>query len=93
MIKRIPMIIFVLTILSFVYMIIIRLNGMGLRLLSMNSNAGSFVARHYNSSVILFVIMLAALFAAVLITNRYRKKRHMHPDADEEEMMFSNPQS
>lgn len=93
MIKRIPMIIFVLTILSFVYMIIIRLNGMGLRLLSMNSSAGRFVAKNYNSSVVLFVIMLLALIAAVLISNRVRRRKRTQPGPDEEELMFQNPQS
>ena len=90
MIKRIPMIVFVLTILSLVYMIIVRLNGMGLRLLSMNSSAGRFIAGHYRSCVILFIVMLAILALVVFIANRIRSgKKTVGPD--EEEQMFTPP--
>ncbi len=75
-VRYIPMILFVLTILSFIFMIIVRLNAMGTRLLSISSGLGRLIASQYNPSVILFLILLAALIAAVLITNKV--KRHEH---------------
>ena len=75
MVKRIPMILFILTILSFVYMIIIRLNAMGTKLLTTGSKAGKFIAANYHSSVILFVVILAAFVASVLIANSVKSRR------------------
>lgn len=89
MIKRIPMIVFVLTLLSLVYMIIIRLNAMGMRLLTMNSRAGGFIARHYNSSVVLFIVMACIFIAVVLLTNHIKSSKHKkHGNTDDEEDAF-----
>lgn len=75
MIRRIPMILFVLTILSFAFMIVIRISAMGTRVLTMSSGVGKFVASSYRSSVIIFFIVLILLAAAVMISLRVQKKR------------------
>lgn len=81
MIKRIPMIMFVLTILSLLYMIVVRLDAMGTRLLTKSSGAGKFIASSYNFSVILFLVISGLFVLTVFISLRVQSSRRHAPAA------------
>lgn len=91
--KRLPFILFILTILSLVFMIVVRTSVLGLRLLTLGSSGGRFLARSYNVSVFLFIGMLVVFAAVTLVLNILKKKRHessaMARFSDEEE--FESP--
>ena len=76
MIKRIPLILFILSLLSLAYMLIVRLNAIGNRLLTMSSKSGKFIASHYYTSVVLFLVILVLFIISVFVANYFREKRH-----------------
>lgn len=75
MIKRLPLILFILTLVSGAFMILIRIAGSGIRLLSAKTGTGRFVAANYNSCIIVFLVILCAFIAATIVIRRRRKKK------------------
>lgn len=75
MIKRLPLILFILTLVSGAFMILIRIAGSGERLLSAKTGTGRFVAANYHSCIIVFLVILCAFIAATIVINRMRKKK------------------
>ena len=74
MIKRIPLVFFVLTIASFLNMIFVRISAMGTKVLSMSTSFGRHIAKSYNSSVVWFLIFLALLIISVWVVSRHQAK-------------------
>ena len=96
MIRRLPFILFILyilTVASLVFMIIVRTSVMGLRLLSMSSGSGRFLAKSYNASVILFLVILAVSVVTTIVMYVLKKKRKAVSAASHfsEEDVFENP--
>ncbi len=89
MIKRLPLILLILTLVSGVFMILIRIAGSGVRLLSAKTGTGRFVAANYNSCIIVFIVILCAFIAATIVINRRRKKKK---GTREENLILSNEQ-
>lgn len=74
MIKRLPLILFILTLASCGFMILIRISGSGLKLLSAKTGTGRFIAANYNSCIAVFIVILAAFVIVTAVLNRKRKK-------------------
>ncbi len=89
MIKRLPLILLILTLVSGAFMILIRIAGSGVRLLSAKTGTGRFVAANYNSCIIVFLVILCAFIAATVVINRRRKKKK---GTREENLILSNEQ-
>lgn len=75
MIKRLPLILFILTLASCGFMILIRISGSGLKLLSAKTGTGRFIAANYNSCIIVFIVILAAFICVTFAFNRRRRKK------------------
>jgi len=75
MIKRLPLILFILTLASCGFMILIRISGSGLKLLSAKTGTGRFIAANYNSCIIVFIVILAAFICVTFVFSRRRRKR------------------
>ena len=79
-INRLPLLLFILTLVSLVLMIAVRIAGSGTKLLSTGSGVGRLVAAYYHPSVVIFIIFLV-LFMAWVLTFRlkqyHRKKREI----------------
>lgn len=77
MIKRLPLILFILTLASAAFMILIRIAGSGVRLLSAKTGTGRFVAANYHSCIVVFIVILCAFIAVTIVVNRKRKKNRV----------------
>lgn len=75
MIKRLPLILFILTLVSCAFMVLIRIGGAGTKLLTAKTGTGRFIAANYNSCIVVFVIILAAFIIVTVVLNRKRRKR------------------
>lgn len=77
-IDRLPLIFLILTLLSLVLMIIVRISAAGTKLLSTGSGAGKFIAAYYHPSIVVFAVILV-IFLIMIFTVRlkqyYWKKR------------------
>ena len=82
MIKRLPLILFILTLVSGAFMILIRIAGSGIRLLSAKTGTGRFIAANYNSCIIVFLVILCAFIAATIVIRHRRKKKKGTPEED-----------
>lgn len=76
MIRRLPLILFIMTLASCALMILIRIGGAGTKLLSTKTGTGRFIAANYNSCIIVFAVILAAFIIVTAVLNaRIRKKK------------------
>ena len=95
--KRLPLILLLLTVISLGAMIFIRVSGSGTKLIYTDASKGRFIATFYNSSIIIFVVILILFLISVAYVNAvkvYRKKKGI-PDRrnyDPEEE-FEKPQA
>ena len=77
--KFIPVILLLLTIVSFIIMLLVRIGGSGEKLLHTDSSLGGLIAANYHSSVVVFavflVLFLAWLFARLERKHNIKKKK------------------
>ena len=71
-INKLPLLLFILTLLSLALMILVRISAAGTKLLSTGSGTGRFIAAYYHPSVVVFIVILA-LFMIVIFTVRVRQ--------------------
>ncbi len=83
--KFIPVILLLLTIVSFIIMLLVRIGGAGEKLLHTDSSLGGLIAANYHSSVVVFavflVLFLAWLFARLERKHTIKKKKEKEHQA------------
>ncbi len=73
--KRLLLIVAILTAVSLIHMIWVRVSAMGYNLITMNSSTGLHIARWYNASVVLFVVF-ALILSGWLCVNFLKKRKN-----------------
>ena len=85
--KRIPLIFLILTLLSLVFVVFVRVSAHGLSLLLIDSSKGALIAAFYHSSIVIFLVCLVALCVSSFIYNK--KKNEAKRLREEQENAYS----